>query len=30
MLKKAYLEKYLKENLNDYLEAIDEDDVHKE
>ena len=23
MLKKAYLEKYLKENLNDYLEAID-------
>ena len=30
MLKKAYLEKYLKENLNDYLETIDEDDVHKE
>lgn len=30
MLKKAYLEKYLKENLNDYLQAIDEDDVHKE
>ena len=30
MLKKAYLEKYLKENLNDYLETIDEDDVYKE
>lgn len=30
MLRKAYLDKYLKENLNDYLESIDEDDVHKE
>jgi len=30
MLKKAYLDKYLKENLNDYLESIEEDDVHKE
>ena len=30
MLKKAHLDKYLKENLNNYLEQIDTEDVHKE
>ena len=30
MLRQAYLEKYFKENLNDYLDRIEEDDVHKE
>lgn len=29
-LKKAYLDKYLNENINDYLEALDTEDVHKE
>lgn len=30
MLKQAYLDKYFKENLNDYLESMDEEEVHKE
>lgn len=30
MLKKAYLDKYLRENINEYLEALKTEDVHKE
>lgn len=30
MLKKAYLDKYLRENINDYLNALKTEDVHKE
>ena len=30
MLKQAYLEKHLRDNLNDYLESMDTEEVHKE
>ena len=30
MLKKAYHDKYLRENINDYLDALKKEDVHKE
>lgn len=30
MLKQAYLDKYLRENINDYLDALKTEDVHKE
>lgn len=30
MLKQAYLDKYFKENLNDYLESMEDEEVHKE
>lgn len=30
IVKKAYLDKYLRENINDYLSALKKEDVHKE
>ena len=30
MLKKAYHDKYIRENINDYLDALKKEDVHKE